>query len=55
MGKRLPYNDDIDTDAVHINSMVEFSPDTTGDYYISASVYREQVFRRLGNIRGHGV
>ena len=38
-GKEVACNDDIDTAAVQVNSMVEFSPDTTGDYYISASVY----------------
>ena len=38
-GDEVAGNDDIDTEAVQVNSMVEFSPDTTGDYYISASVY----------------
>ena len=47
-GEEVAYNDDIDTDAVHINSMVEFSPDTTGDYYISASVYPNRYFDDSG-------
>ena len=38
-GEEVAYNDDIDSEAVQLNSRVEFTPDTSGDYYISASVY----------------
>ncbi len=38
-GEEVACNDDIDTDAVQVNSMVEFSPDTSGDYYISPGIY----------------
>ena len=36
-GEEVAFNDDIDADAREFDSMVEFSPDTTGVYYISAS------------------
>ena len=35
-GEEVAHNDDIDPETAQVNSMVEFSPDTTGDYYISA-------------------
>ena len=35
-GEQVAYNDDIDVDAVEYSSMVEFSPETGGAYYISA-------------------
>ncbi|MYH69784.1 MAG: hypothetical protein F4147_06715, partial [Gammaproteobacteria bacterium] len=38
-GEEVAGNDDIDTASLQVNSMVEFSPDTSGDYYISASVH----------------
>ena len=47
-GEEVAYNDDIDSEAVQVNSMVEFSPDTTGDYYISASVYPDNYFDDWG-------
>ena len=36
-GEQLAHNDDIDTSRGERDSMLEFSPDTTGVYYISAS------------------
>ena len=36
-GEQVAYNDDIDVDAVEYSSMVEFSPETGGVYYISAA------------------
>ena len=47
-GEEVAHNDDIDSEAVQVNSMVEFSPDTTGDYYISASVYPNWSFDDSG-------
>ena len=47
-GEEVAYNDDVDSEAVQINSMVEFSPDTTGDYYVSASVYPDNSFDDWG-------
>ena len=38
-GERVARNDDIDTVAGNLNSMVTFSPDSSGIYYISASSY----------------
>ena len=39
-GEQLAYNDDADLAAGKLNSMVTFSPDTTGVHYISAGTYR---------------
>ena len=38
-GEEVAFNDDIETESLNLFSMVEFSPDTTGAYYISASGY----------------
>ena len=35
-GEQLAYNDDIDVDARELDSMLEFSPDAGGTYYLSA-------------------
>ena len=35
-GEQLAYNDDIDVDARELDSMLEFSPDAGGAYYLSA-------------------
>lgn len=35
-GEQVAYNDNIDVDAIEYSSMVEFSPETGGAYYISA-------------------
>ena len=39
VGEELAHNDDIDTDAREVDSILEFSPDATGVYYVSASGY----------------
>ena len=36
-GEEIAFNDDIETESSNLFSMVEFSPDATGAYYISAS------------------
>ena len=36
-GEEIAFNDDIETESLNLFSMVEFSPDATGAYYISAS------------------
>ena len=38
-GEEIAYNDDIETEALNVFSMLEFSPDSSGVYYISASGY----------------
>ena len=38
-GERVARNDDIDTAGGNLNSMVTFTPDSSGIYYISASSY----------------
>ena len=38
-GEQVAFHDDIDYAAGKVNSVVQFSPDTTGVYYISVSVY----------------
>ena len=38
-GERVARNDDIDTAGGNLNSMVTFTPDSSGVYYISASSY----------------
>ena len=38
-GKEIVSNDDIEVESLNLFSMLEFSPDTTGVYYISASGY----------------
>ena len=38
-GEEVASNDDIEWEAVNLFSMVEFSPDADGEYYISASGY----------------
>ena len=39
-GEQVAYNDDVDLATGKLYSMVTFSPDATGVYYISASTYR---------------
>lgn len=39
-GKEIASNDDIEVESLNLFSMLEFSPDTTGVYYISAGAYR---------------
>ena len=39
-GEQVAYNDDVDLATGKLNSMVTFSPDATGVYYISSSTYR---------------
>ena len=41
-GEEIASNDDIETEALNVFSMLEFSPDSTGVYYISASSYPSQ-------------
>ena len=38
-GKEIASNDDIEVESLNLFSMLEFPPDTTGEYYISASGY----------------
>ena len=38
-GERVARNDDIDTAGGNLNSMVTFTPDSSGVYYISAASY----------------
>ena len=38
-GEEIASNDDIEVESLNLFSMLEFSPDTTGNYYISASGY----------------
>ena len=37
--EEVAFNDNVDLAALTLISMVEFSPDTSGDYYISAGNY----------------
>ena len=39
-GEQVARNDDIDTSAGNRNSMVTFTPDSSGSYYISAASYK---------------
>ena len=39
-GEEVAFNDDIDSGARIVNSMLEFTPDTTGVYYIGAGGYQ---------------
>ena len=41
-GEEIATNDDIEWEALNVFSMLEFSPDSTGVYYISASGYPSQ-------------
>ena len=38
-GEEIAYNDDIETEALNVFSMLEFSPESSGVYYISATGY----------------
>ena len=39
-GEQVAYHDDVDYAAGKVNSMLTFSPEAGGDYYISAGAYR---------------
>ena len=41
-GEEIASNDDIETEALNVFSMLEFSPDSSGVYYISASGYQSR-------------
>ena len=41
-GEEIATNDDIETEALNVFSMLEFSPDSSGVYYISASGYQSR-------------
>ncbi len=47
-GKEVAFNDDIDVAALALNSMVEFSPASSGVYYISAGNYLQTVLDTSG-------
>ena len=42
-GEEVAWNDDVDLAALAFNLMVEFSPDTSGVYYISAGNYLQML------------
>ena len=41
-GEKIATNDDIEVEALNVFSMLEFSPDSSGVYYISASGYQSR-------------
>ncbi len=47
-GEEVAENDDIDWESLNIFSMLEFSPDSSGAYYISATGYQSQYRDNVG-------
>ncbi len=47
-GEEVAENDDIESESWNLFSMLEFSPDSTGVYYISAGVYPNMHFNDSG-------
>ena len=50
-GTEIARNDDVDTHAQNLNSMLDFSPDSTGVYYISAGSFQSPYLGFSGRYR----